>query len=247
MPPPDSAADRPARPVTRRPARKSADSSARPRRPGPVPAAGRAADQPATRDLIFAAAATAFARHGFDGAGVDDIARHSGVNKAMLYYHFRSKVGLYRAVVGDMLRAVGAAVSAIAAGHDTPERKVEHFVATVATMRDERPWFPPIMMREMAAGAPHLDAETLAEIRTVLAAFAAILDAGVTAGAFRVVHPLMAYMSIMGPLMINAIRERAAAEPGRAHLPLFVEVERDALVAHVQQTALRMLAKDPAR
>ncbi len=103
------------------------------------------------------------------------------------------------------------------------------------------------MMREMAAGAPHLDSDTLAEMRAVFAAFSAILAAGVSARAFRTVNPVMAYMSIIGPLMINAIRERAGAEPGRAHLPMFVAVERRELVAHVQRTALSMLAKDRSR
>lgn len=212
-----------------------------------MPAAAREGELTATRDLIFAAAATAFARHGYDGAGVDHIAREAGVNKAMLYYHFGSKVELYRAVVGDMLRAVGAAVTAIAAAADAPAVKIERFVDTVASLRDKRPWFPPLMMREMAAGAPHLDADTLAGIRTVLAAFTSILDAGVSTGVFREVNPMMAYMSIMGPLMMNAIRERAGAGSGRAHLPMFVAVDRDALVAHVQHTALSMLAKDRAR
>ena len=49
-------------------------------------------------------------------------------------------------------------------------------------------------------------------------------------------------MSILGPLMMNAVRERAAARPGRQQLPLFVAVSRDELVAHMQHTALRMLA-----
>jgi hypothetical protein len=61
------------------------------------------------------------------------------------------------------------------------------------------------------------------------------------------VHPVMAYMSIMGPLMMNAMRERAGANPARAHLPMFVAVDREDLVAHVRRTALSMLAKDTTR
>ena len=221
--------------------------SARPRRPGPAPATAREGDLTATRDLIFAAAAAAFARDGFDGVGVDAIAHAAGVNKAMLYYHFRNKVGLYRAVVSDMLQAVARAVRAIADGPGTPDEKITAFVETVANLRDERPWFPPLMMREMASGAPHLDNDTLAHMRAVFTAFTSILSAGAEAGAFREVHPVMAYMSIMGPLMMNAMRERAGAGPGRANLPMFAAVDREALVAHVRRTALSMLAKDTTR
>jgi AcrR family transcriptional regulator len=41
-----------------------------------------------TRDAVFDSAASQFARGGFDGVSVDDIARDAGVNKAMIYYHF---------------------------------------------------------------------------------------------------------------------------------------------------------------
>ncbi len=221
--------------------------TARPRRPGPAPATAREGDLAATRDLVFAAAATAFSRDGFDGVGVDAIARAAGVNKAMLYYHFKSKLELYRAVVRDMLRAVTTAVTALADSDVPPPAKVERFIETLATMREERPWFPPLMMREMSAGAPHLDPDTLLLMRGVFTAFGRILEQGVRSGHFRPVHPVLAYVTILGPMMMNAVRERAAAEPGRAHLPMFVAIPRKDLIAHMQHTALSMLAKDSTR
>ncbi len=196
--------------------------------------------------MIFAAAAHEFSARGFDGASVDAIARAAHVNKAMLYYHFGSKVGLYREVVRDMLRAVGEAVTAIAASDDTPPHQIERFIQTLAQQKDARPWFPPLMLREMAEGAPHLDADTLMLMRSVFVAFAAILEAGARRGDFRPMHPVLAYISIMGPLMMNAVRERAAARPGRRELPMFVPVDRADLMAHMQHTALRMLAPDDA-
>ena len=229
-----------------------ARSTTRPRprpakRPGPPPAAGRVTPSAATRELIFAAAATDFSTHGFDGVSVDAIAQTAGVNKAMIYYHFESKLWLYRAVVRDMLGAVGGAATAIAASADAPEKKIERFIQTLASLREARPWFPPLMMREMAAGAPRLDGDTLALMKSVFVAFGAILQSGVAAKVFRPVHPLLAYMSIMGPMLMNAVRERVAARPGRADFPMFVPVDRHELIAHMQQTALRMLAKDRPR
>lgn len=217
------------------------------KRPGPASARSRARpsrDTTPTRDLIFAAAGRAFSRAGFDNVGVEEIAAAAGVNKAMIYYHFKDKLTLYREVVRDMLTVVGGEVAAIAASGDTPAKKIERFITTLADMRDDRPWFPPLMMREMAAGAPHLDTATLSHVRFVFTGFTGILEQGVTAGVFRRVHPMMAYMSILGPLMMNAVRERAAAAPGRNQLPIFAPLDRRALLAHLQQSALSMLAKD---
>lgn len=241
----------------RRTARATDASGAAPRRPrtrrpGPAPTTKRpaAAVDANTRGLIFAAAAAEFSSRGFDGASVDAIAAAAHVNKAMLYYHFGSKLGLYREIVRDMLRAVGGHVTAIAQGPGTPPQKIAAFVQTLAAQKDARPWFPPLMLREMSAGAPHLDADTLSLMRAIFGAFGAILDAGVASGEFRRVHPVLAYMSILGPMMMNAVRERAAAQHGRLNLPLFVPVPPHELVSHMQHTALRMLdasAKDPLR
>jgi AcrR family transcriptional regulator len=241
------------RPAPRRssPPPAPADASAplpfRARRPGPAPAKARTTAPGPTRDRVFQAAATTFSTHGFDGVAVEDIARVAGVNKAMIYYHFRNKHGLYREVVRDILRAMGGALTEIA-GRDGPATtKIEQFVQTAAKLREERPWFPPIMLREMSAGGPRLDAETLALMRAVFVAFRSILEAGVASQEFRRVNPVLAYITIMGTLMMNAARERAAAEPGRTHLPMFAPVDRRELVAHIQDTALRMLARDPVR
>lgn len=54
-----------------------------------------------TRAAILAAAADAFAQAGLAGARTDAIATAAGVNKAMLYYYFKSKNRLYEAVVED--------------------------------------------------------------------------------------------------------------------------------------------------
>jgi len=198
-----------------------------------------------TRGLIFTAAAAEFAARGFDGASVGAIAQAAHVNKAMLYYHFGSKLGLYREIVRDMLRAVGEEITAIAGAAAAPDAKITRLVRALADLKQARPWFPPLMLREMSAGAPHLDADTLALMRAIFAAFAAILDAGAAAGDFRRVHPVLAYMSILGPMMMNAVRERAAARHGGLNLPLFVPVPADELVAHMQHTALRMLDAAP--
>ncbi len=194
-----------------------------------------------TRDAVFAAAATLFSAKGFDGVSMDDIAGSAGVNKAMIYYHFADKIALYRAVVADMLTVVGQHATAIAESNAAPTDKIDRFVENFVRQADERPWFPALMMREIAEGAPHLDLDTLGHIRVVFMAFGRILTEGQAAGVFRPIHPILAYTSILGPLMMNAARERVAARPGRQHLPMLVAVSHEDLIAHGQETARRML------
>lgn len=54
-----------------------------------------------TRQAILGAAGRAFAKSGLAGARTNTIAAAAGVNKALLYYYFKSKDALYEAVVED--------------------------------------------------------------------------------------------------------------------------------------------------
>ena len=67
-----------------------------------------------TRKAILDAAIREFSAHGLSGARTEAIAESAGANKALLYYYFKSKKGLYAAaleavsaqVVGDALAAL---------------------------------------------------------------------------------------------------------------------------------------------
>ncbi len=200
-----------------------------------------------SRADVFAAAAELFSARGFDGVGIDDIAHAARLNKAMIYYHFDSKRALYREVVQDMLRAVGTLATEAASSHDTADRRLAAFIAALIHMADERPWFPPLMLREIAEGAPRLEPDTLALMKTVFLAFSHILADGQASGRFRPINPVLAYMSIIAPILLNAARERAAARPGRLALPMFAEVSHADLTAHMQQAALRLLSVQEPR
>ena len=49
-----------------------------------------------TRERIYQAALKIFALHGFEGARMDKIATEVGINKASLYFHFKSKEEIFR-------------------------------------------------------------------------------------------------------------------------------------------------------
>jgi AcrR family transcriptional regulator len=67
-------------------------------------------DSRATREFLLDAATAEFAAVGLAGARVDRIADAAGVNKSQLYYYFKSKDGLFDAVMGSSLKALLDAV-----------------------------------------------------------------------------------------------------------------------------------------
>jgi AcrR family transcriptional regulator len=197
-----------------------------------------------SQSAIFNAAALEFSELGFDAAGVDRIAARAGVNKAMLYYHFGSKRALYIEVLRDMFRAVGARARGIADGHGTALEKLDLWIATIVAEAAARPWFPPIMLRELASGAPRFDPDTFAMMNAVFAAVRDVILQGQREGVFRDADPLLTHLTIMPPILIFFARQRVLAR-NKIDGGLAAPRQLDDFVRHMQASARGMLRKDP--
>ena len=190
---------------------------------------------------MLAAAATAFAARGFAGTSVDRIADAARLNKAMIYYHFHSKAGLYREILRDMFAAVRAGVRAVAASELTPADKIRQFIDTFATECEARPHFPPIWFREIAEGGPHLDEATLGDMTGVVKALGSIIEEGVRAGVFRPINPLLVHAGIIGPVLLFFASAGIRRRIERAGVRGAATLTRDEVVAHAQRVTLGLL------
>ena len=193
---------------------------------------------------IFRAAAHEFAQRGYDAAGVDRIAARAHVNKAMIYYYFRSKQGLYVEVLRDMFRTVGARTGAIAEGEGTAEEKLDAWILTMVEEAADRPWFPPIMLRELASGAAHIDRETFGMMNGVYAAVRDVIVQGQREGTFRDADPLLTYFTVMPAILIFFARQRVVARRKRAQgLAAAAPRHIDEFIPHMQASARAMLRR----
>lgn len=193
---------------------------------------------------IFRAAAHEFAQRGYDAAGVDRIAARAHVNKAMLYYHYGSKQGLYVEVLRDMFRAVGARTRAIADGQGVAEDKLDAWILTMVEEAAARPWFPPIMLRELASGAAHIDRETFGMMNAVYAAVRDVIVQGQREHAFREADPLLTYFTILPAILIFFARQRVVAQRKNVQgLAAAAPRHIDEFIRHMQESARAMLRR----
>jgi TetR/AcrR family transcriptional regulator len=155
---------------------------------------------PETKEKILTAARREFAKHGLAGARVDRIARDAAVNKAMIYYHFRSKEKLYQAVIDGHLAVIGDfieknIVSDLPAEEIFP--KIAEFMNSLFT---ERKTFLPIMLREVADGGDRIKAAMTRIIsdKGIATRIKKMIDRGVREGRFRKVDSTQAMISFLG-------------------------------------------------
>src|SRR3954462_14302059 len=199
----------------------------------------RQEDRSATsRQRLLTAAAAEFAARGFAGANVERIARAARVNKAMIYYHFKSKAALYREILRDMFEAVAVRVDQASETDAGPEHKVRAFVEAIAMEAEARPHFPPIWFREIAENGAPLDPATIAHIRRVVAALIRIIREGTASKRFRSINPLLVHAGVVGPLLLYFASAQLRRRLERSGVPGAAMVSRDEVVAHVQHLAL---------
>src|ERR1700721_4224276 len=102
-----------------------------------------------TPKAILRAAIREFSEHGLAGAPTEAIAESAHVNKALLYYYFKSKSGLYQAAIEDVSsvaaeRAFAALDPIHSAGSRVLRPALSHF-DRILTQRD----FQSLMQQEL--------------------------------------------------------------------------------------------------
>lgn len=106
-------------------------------------ARGRAPGFDLQREQILHAAAALFAKRGYAGTSMNDVAEASGVSKPALYHYVRDKEGLLAAIAGGHIERLRALVDAVGADAEAvdPEvrvrRLIEAFLAAYADAQDE--------------------------------------------------------------------------------------------------------------
>jgi len=105
--------------------------------------------------LIISAAEEEFARHGYKGATMNDIARRAGLPKANIHYYFNNKLELYVAVLSGIIELWDGTLNELQPEDDPAEVLPEYIAAKIRFSR-EYPLASRIFAIEIINGAPNL-------------------------------------------------------------------------------------------
>lgn len=109
-------------------------------------------DAAQTRKQILEAADALFGERGFDATTTRDIAERSGVNKALIHYHFGAKDDLLEVVLEAHYTKLQAALQAAMMSTDGLAAQVEALLDAYADYLAEHRAFARIVQREIASG-----------------------------------------------------------------------------------------------
>jgi AcrR family transcriptional regulator len=153
----------------------------------------------ASRADILRAATDEFAGRGLDGARIDAIARRTRTTRAMIYYYFKSKEGLYRAVLEEAYRGIREAEKTLDLAHLPAKEAVAELVSFTFDYYQTHPEFVALVVAENQAGGRHI--RKMQRIRrlnaSIVDTIAAVLERGRADGTLRAdIDPIDVHMTI---------------------------------------------------
>ena len=105
------------------------------------------------RALILNAAERVFARYGFSGSRLKEIAKEAGLPKANILYYYKSKEALYRYVCQDILENWLSAIGDISESSE-PSEALRNYIEAKMELSIRRPNASRVFAMEIISGAP---------------------------------------------------------------------------------------------
>jgi len=155
------------------------------------------ANVPLTREIILATAEDVIRRFGPERATVVDVARALGVSHAAVYRHVATKAELRGLVVGRWVDATMPPLRAIAASPEPAPQRLRRFFDALMAMKRRRATDDPELFaayRTLSADAQPI---ITAHIEELISLVAAMIQAGITEGAFRPVDAATTARSLL--------------------------------------------------
>jgi AcrR family transcriptional regulator len=152
-----------------------------------------------TRENILDVAYAEFSEKGLAGARIDEIADKTATSKRMIYYHFTSKEGLYRAVLERAYDRIRGQEQSARFEDMPPDQALRAIVGHNFDYHFEHPEFVRVVMNENVHKGEHIATipDMQARNSTVIEQLRSILDKGTQEGLFRPgIDPVDVHMTI---------------------------------------------------
>lgn len=140
-------------------------------------------------ELILAAAAQAFACHGYKGTSMNAIAQRAGLPKANLHYYFASKQGLYVEVIRHILALWDEAFDHLDVDDD-PATALAGYIRQKMEFSRRHPQASKIFAMEVIGGCACLSSYFNGDYRRWFLGRAAVIQGWIEAGRMDPVEPM---------------------------------------------------------
>ncbi len=165
------------------------------------------AEAPA-REKILDAAEDLFAKRGFSGVGMSEIADAVGLGKSSLFHHFRTKVQLYAAVMERILGEIETEVVRALAAGGTPVERLDRWLDTLVDFLGARPSHSRLLLRSLfeddeLTGSSAEEQAVNQTLARIIDAIGSLLREGMARGVLRAASIPHTLQSLIGLIIYH--------------------------------------------
>ncbi len=165
------------------------------------------------REQVLRVAEALFARAGYRGVGLREIAAQVGIRAPSLFKHFPSKQALYNAVLFNIFSRLLDLATRLEGGASFVQR-LQGFVVGYIDLVANDPHVVPLIFREMMERPEVMEPATRSAAYEIYRRIDAFLEAGQRAGQFRPVDRFTFQIALTGAILYHGL----AARPYQAAL-----------------------------
>lgn len=163
---------------------------------------------PSSREKILEVAEAHFARRGFSGVGLRDVAEAAGLSKSSLFHHFSSKAQLYAAVMGRILDRIEAELMRSLAAGGGPVQRLERWLDVVIDVLATNPTYARLLLRSLfedddLVGVLPEEQAVNATLHRIVGAAQRLLREGIEGKVFRPVNVPHMVQSVIGATVFH--------------------------------------------
>lgn len=141
----------------------------------------------ATREQILDAALRVFSRKGYSAATLQDVAAEAGLTRGAVYWHFKGKVELYTALVGERFARANEVFAEALSPRYSPLESIERLLTRSLEYLEEDPEYRAVLSISLFKTelTPELEPgfqQKVASMRRLVDAVADLVRKGIAAG-----------------------------------------------------------------
>jgi len=167
-------------------------------------------DAKASKESIVQNAIKLFSKKGYAGTSMDELASLCNLNKAMIFYYFKNKKGLYEAVMQEILEEIYSTIVNKNKKFDSALDEIEEFIKVYAKFACSHPYLPSLLLKELSDSGAVIPEVLFSSMRKLFAHFSDILKRG----GYKDEIPMVLYFMILGSLNLivttKQLRQKAA-------------------------------------
>ena len=188
------------------------------------------------KEEILKIASKEFAKYGYKGVSLENIAKKVKISKAAIYYHFKNKAELFEAVVmpkvNELINEVYLCKS------ENPKEELKCYIFAFSKIFQKYPCFASLLAHEFVEGGRDLSNEVIKNLSKIFKKLLSILKKGEEKGIFKIDNPFSVQLMIVSTLIMHQTTKEL-----RKRISKYIEIEIDPNIEDIAKAINKKILK----